>query len=108
MAVVCRRGASRQAVSWGGIRWRADRRGRAEELPTAGELVSAMACAEKAVIPNAVEAGRQHVEEKAADEFLRGERQGLLGVRGIGSVVFIGEADVVTLDVEQPVIGDRD
>jgi hypothetical protein len=37
-----------------------------------------------------------------------GSHRFLLGVRGIGSVVFIGEADVVTLDVEQPVIGDRD
>ena len=50
---------------------RRDRPGGAEELPTAGELVSAMASAEEAVIANAVEAGRQHVQQKAADEFRR-------------------------------------
>ena len=48
------------------------------------------------------------MEEKAADEFPGGERHGLLGLRGIGTVVLVGEADVVMLDVEQPVIGDRD
>lgn len=65
-----------------------------------------MASAEEAVIPNAVEAGRQHVQQKAADEFPGGERHRLLGLRGISPVVLVGEADLVTLDVEQPVIGD--
>jgi hypothetical protein len=86
--------------------WRGWRDG-AEELPTAGQLVAAMAGTEEAVIPNPVEPGRQHVQEKAANEFRGGERHGFLGLRGVGPVVLVGEADLVILDVEQPVIGDR-
>jgi len=86
--------------------WR-DRRGEAEELPTAGQLGLAMASAEEAVASNAVEAGPQHVEQKATDELPGGKRHGLLRRRGIGPLVPIGEADLITLHVEQPVIGDR-
>jgi hypothetical protein len=41
-----------------------------------------MASAEETVMPNAVETGRQHVEENPADEFRRSERHRLRRVRG--------------------------
>lgn len=49
----------------------------------------------------------QDVEQKAADEFAGGERRRLRSLRGIGTVVLVGEADAAILDVEQPVIGNR-
>ena len=43
-------------------------RGRVQQAPALGELLPAGAIGEEAVVANAVEAGREHVEEHAADE----------------------------------------
>ena len=53
----------------------------------AGQFGSAVARAQEAVVANTVEASGKHVEEKAANEFPRGQRQRLRGVLGIGAIV---------------------
>ena len=44
---------------------------RAQQAPALGELLLAIAVGEEAVVPNAVEAGREHVEQHAPDELGR-------------------------------------
>lgn len=64
------------------IRWEGGRGSlrsrRAEEWPTAGERVFPLAVAEPAVVPNAREAGREHVQKQAAKELARSERHRFL------------------------------
>lgn len=59
----------------------------AEELSAAGQLLSAMASTEEAVIADAVKARRQDVEQEPADEFAGGERHRLVRVPRVGAVI---------------------
>ena len=47
---------------------------------------------EEAIVPNAMEAGREDVEEKAPDEFGRGKRHGFRARRAPFAIVLVGEA----------------
>ena len=95
-----------------GDRHRLDRcgdRGRwAQELAAACQFLGAMASAEEAVLTNPVKPRRQHVQQKAANEFRGGEGHRLGGLRRIGAVVLIGEAHLVMVDITDPIVGDRD
>jgi hypothetical protein len=66
-----------------------------------------MAIAEQLVVADAVETGRQDVQEEAADEFRRLQGHRFLAVGSIGAVVRVAEGDVAVLDGEQPLVGDR-
>ena len=83
------------------------RRRRAEELPTAGELVSPVAMAEAAVVPHAVEAGWQHVQQEPAQALTRGERH-RVRVRMVLSIILVADPHLPVLDVEESGIGDGD
>ncbi len=64
-----------------------------------------MPIAEEAVVAHAMEAGREHVQEYAPDEFPRGEpHRFLLAV----PVIPVAEADLPGAGLEQPVVGDGD
>ena len=65
-----------------------------------------VAVAEEAVIADAVEPMRQDVEEKAADEFLRGKGHRFL--LAVVPIVLVSEADLTGFDVQQAIVGDRD
>lgn len=95
----------------GGVWWtcvRRRRRSAAEQGATSGQLLGAVAWGEPAVVANPVEARRQHVQQEPPDELGGGERHCLGGPRGLGTIVLVGEPHLAVLDVEQPIIRDRD
>src|ERR1700747_1743080 len=57
-----------------------------EQLPRSREVVLALAFGEETVVTDAMETGREHVDEKAADELAGGERHhlGACGAAGAG------------------------
>ena len=57
---------------------------------------------------DAVEAGRQDVNEKAADELVRAERHGFVSRAAIGAIILVPEGDAVVVRGDQPAVGDRD
>ena len=54
--------------------------------------LSGRAC-KKAVVPDAMEAARQDMEQEAADELIDGERHDLLPIAAVATVVFVAEGD---------------
>ena len=79
-----------------GVRWRrrSDLGCVGDELPSAGELVGALGTAigEQAVVPDAVEALRQHVHEEPANELARLQRHGCVAVRAFEAIVLQASA----------------
>jgi hypothetical protein len=63
-----------------------------------------VAFGEEAVVTDAVEAVGQDVEEKAADELVRGEAHD--GFATVATIVLVRERDFVVADGHQPRIGD--
>ena len=63
---------------------------------------------EEAVVANAVKAGREHVEEHAADEFGRRQRHGLPAGRAVPAVVGVAEAHGAVVQGAQALVGDGD
>ena len=66
------------------------------------------AVGEEAVMADAVEAGRQDVEEEAADEFPGLEAHELLAVAAVCAVVLAAEGDEVGIGGDEPAVGDGD
>jgi hypothetical protein len=85
------------------------RRGRnIKQASAKRELVGAMAVGKEAVVPNAMEATRQYVEEKAADELSDPEPHHFVLVAAVFPIVLPKEADVGLIEIEQATVGDRD
>jgi hypothetical protein len=59
-------------------------------------------------VADAVEAGRQHVQENAADELAGVERHGLEPVAAFDPIVLPFEGHARLIEREKPGIGDRD
>src|ERR1700756_3444722 len=59
-------------------------------------------------MPDAVEAMWQDMEQEAADELVRRERQDALPLRTIAAVVFVAEADTGLVERKQALVGDGD
>jgi hypothetical protein len=59
---------------------------------------------EQAVMPDAVEAMRQDMEQEAADEFVRCERHHALPLGTIASVVFVAKGDAGLVEGDQTLI----
>jgi hypothetical protein len=78
----------------------------AQQLPAEGELLRAVAVAKKAVVTDAVEPGREDMEQEAAEELGRVQRQGLLPI--VMPIILPPEADLPLVDGEQAVVRDRD
>jgi hypothetical protein len=57
---------------------------------------------------DAVEAGRQHVQEKAADELGGVERHGLEPVAAFDPIVLPLEGDALVVERDEPGVRDRD
>ena len=87
--------------------WFAWRR-RAEQLARAGDVVSADAAGEQAVMANAVKAGWQDMDEEAADELILGEPHDLLPGAAIGAVILVFERDTIAVAGQQAAVGDGD
>jgi hypothetical protein len=77
-----------------------------EEFAASGELLRAMAVAEEAEVPDAVEPVRQHMDQEATDEFVRRERHRLLAI--VVLVILPAEADLAVIHRHKAVDGDGD
>ena len=77
---------------------------RREQLAGAGDVVGALAAGEQAIVSDAVEACRQQVHEKAADELVGGERHHLVALGAFESVVLPLEGDAVLVTCDQAAI----
>ena len=91
-------GAWRAEVVWFG-RWIIYdvRRGR-EQAAGEREAGLAGAAGEQAVVPDAMEATRQDVEQEAADELVGGERHDLLPIGAAATVVLVAEGDAALVE----------
>src|SRR5256885_15321321 len=56
---------------------------------------------------DAVEATGQHMQQKAADEFVRVERHHLMARPAFGAVIFPAEGNATLVERNQSLIGDR-
>lgn len=72
------------------------------------ELVGAMAVRQEAVVTNAMEAIRQHVQEEAAYELGDRDAPDFVLVTATLPVVLPAEANVDLIDIEQASVGDSD
>ncbi len=79
-----------------------------EPVPALGECLPTVAVGEEPVVPDAVEAGREHMEEDAPDKLRRGEGHGLLAGGARVAVVGVAEADLPRVQIEDPLVGDGD
>ena len=95
------------AVGLGG-RARGRDLGRGERLAGPLDVVRPNGAGEQAVVADAVEAARQHVQEKAADELGGVERHGLEAVAAFDPVVLPLEGDARLVERDEPGVGDRD
>jgi hypothetical protein len=82
--------------------------GRREQLAHPGDVMRAGAAGQQAVVANAVEAARQHVNEEAANELGDGKRHRLLAIAPLDPVILPFERDRAVSKRNQPAIGDGD
>ncbi len=66
-----------------------------EQLARPRDVVGAGAFGEQAVVADAVEAVRQHVDQEAANELVGGERHELVAIAALGAIVLPSEGDAV-------------
>ena len=76
-----------------------------EQLVNAGEVLASVAFGEEAVVPDAVKAVGQDVEEKAADELVRGKPHD--AAAPAAAIILVGECHFIFVDGDEPRIGDR-
>ena len=76
-----------------------------QELMTPREFLCAMTIAQEAVVPNALQAGGQYMQEKATKEFLGAECHDFRLI--VMPIVFPAEAHLAIVDTHQAMIGDR-
>ena len=79
-----------------------------EQLAGACDIGRAVAIGEQSVVADAVEAVRQDVDEKAADELVRAERHDFVSRAAIGAIILVPEGDAVVVGGDQPAVGDGD
>ncbi len=82
--------------------------GRGEQLADALDVVGSNRAGEQAVVADAVEAARQHVQEKAADELGGVERHGPEPVAAFDPVVLPFEGHALLVERDEPGVRDRD
>ena len=75
-----------------------------KQVAHAREGLASVALGEEAVVTDAVEAVGQDVEEKAADELVRGKPHDAAATAA--AIVFVGERHVIVVDGDDPRIGD--
>ena len=79
-----------------------------EQLAGSRDVVGAGAVGEQAVVADAVEAVRQHMDQEAADELVGCERHHLVALAAFGAVVLPPEGDAVARRGDQAAVGDGD
>jgi Tripartite tricarboxylate transporter TctB family len=84
------------------------RRRHVEQAARLGNVVGAGTAGEQAVVADAVEAERQDVDQKSADELGGGQRHDLLAITIFGAIVLPSEGHVGAVACDQPAIGNGD
>ncbi len=79
-----------------------------EQGAATGEVGGPEAIGEQSIVANALEAGRQDMEQEAPDELRRLERHGAAAVWIGGAIVLVLESNVLIVVMEQPLIGEGD
>jgi len=79
----------------------------AEELPQSLHVFDPRVVGEETVVADAVEATGQDMQEKAPDELVDGQGQGLIAITRLGTIVLPLEGDTAFIASEQPAVGDR-
>src|SRR5437763_3769800 len=79
-----------------------------EQLACLRDVVATGAIGEQSVVTNAMETAGQHVDEEAADEFVRRQRHSLVAARPIDPIVFVFEGDACLIGRNQSPVGDGD
>ena len=64
-----------------------------EQLTCPGDVLGTLAAGEEAVVANAMEAAREHMDQEAADELAVGERHHLGPLTAVGAIVLPFECD---------------
>ncbi len=101
-------GARRALVIWFARSGVIDRCDDVQELARKRKAgLSGRAC-EKAVVPDAVEAARQDMEQEAADKLIDGERHDLLPIGAVATVVFVAEGNAGFVRGDQSAVRDCD
>ena len=83
------------------------RRGHTEQASAKRKLVGAMSVGKEAVVANAMEAIRQHMEEEAANELGDRDSHDFALVIAAFPIVLPAEGDVGLVEIEQATVGDR-
>ena len=76
-----------------------------EQLANAGKVLASVAFGEEAVVPDAVKAVGQDVEEKTTDELVRGKAHD--AAAPAAAIILVGERHFIFVDGDEPRIGDR-
>jgi hypothetical protein len=84
------------------------RSGHGEQASAEPELVGTMAVGQEAIVPNAMEAIRQDVEEEAAHELADRDAHDSVLVPAPLPILLPAEADVRLVEIKQAIIGDSD
>src|ERR1700674_1462650 len=79
-----------------------------EQASAKCKLVGAMSVGKEAVVANAMEAIRQHMEEEAANELGDRDTHDFALVIAAFPIVLPAEGDVGLVEIEQATVGDRD
>src|SRR6476659_8494150 len=77
-----------------------------EQFTRMYDVVGASAFGEQAVVADAVEALRQHVDEEAANELVGGERHALVSITALDAVVLPLEGDALLVEGDQAAVRD--
>src|SRR5262245_18903657 len=88
--------------------WLAVELWRGEQLAGARDVVGAGRFGEQAVVADAVEAARQDMDEKAADELGCCEGHALVSIAALDPVVLPLEGDALLIERDQAAVGDGD
>ena len=80
----------------------------AEELPQSLHVFDPRVVGEETVVADAVEATGQDMQEKAPDELVDGQGQGLIAITRLGTIVLPLEGDTAFIASEQSAVADGD
>ncbi len=86
--------------------WRRRRRG--QQLAGAGDVGLACRAGEQSVVPDAMKAERQDMQQEAAHELVGIERHDLLALRAAAAVILVGEGHAGLIEGNQAAVRDRD
>jgi hypothetical protein len=79
-----------------------------EQRTGAGDIGLAAGGQEQAIVPNAVKALRQYVQQEAPDEFVCGERHRAIARSPVAAIILVPEGDAAFVERDQQAVRDGD